>query len=326
MSHSELLRDPKPLTLPVLAGLRAFICLSHYGTQNAPFLRQVLAEWDRMPFATLDVVLLCTHPPELPPFQRLRIETRQFPVDIRKGLPGQHRAIMADRLGKYDLYVYTEDDILISELNVRTFLALSARLPDSHVPGFLVYEQSDAMPDPVYVETWIKGHHYPPVGRKRVFGDLTVRLMGNPHQCCYLMTGAHFARIMHTRPNEYLCRCRQIPPRAGWKTIFGGFGPLESAASDIFTNGGLTRVCWLDDLPAISIRHLPNRYLSLMEKAIARHELMRPPDFLEPAIARWARFDVTPWSLYWWCRYGLMGLFLRTLARLGIAFPFRSLK
>jgi hypothetical protein len=326
MSHSELLRDPKPLTLPVLAGLRAFICLSHYGTQNAPFLRQVLAEWDRMPFATLDVVLLCTHPPELPPFQRLRIETRQFPVDIRKGLPGQHRAIMADRLGKYDLYVYTEDDILISELNVRTFLALSARLPDSYVPGFLVYEQSDAMPDPVYVETWIKGHHYPPVGKKRVFGDLTVRLMGNPHQCCYMLTAAHFNRILPRHRARYLCKSRLILPRSGWGTIFGGFGPLESAASGVFTDFGLTRVCWLDDLPAVSIRHLPNRYLELIKGPIERHEIMRPADFKEPAIDRWARFDVTGWSLYWWFRYGIQGLLLRLLGFLRIPVRRRTLK
>ena len=66
---------------------------------------------------------------------------------------------MADGINtSTDLFVYTEDDIGVSEKNYQAFLRISYTLPPDEVPGFVRYEQNARqqkfMPDAHWEYHW----------------------------------------------------------------------------------------------------------------------------------------------------------------------------
>jgi hypothetical protein len=55
-------------------------------------------------------------------------------------LPFGHKKIFTERLEDYDLFIYSEDDTLITWKNIESFLQLTKVLPGSDISGFLRYE------------------------------------------------------------------------------------------------------------------------------------------------------------------------------------------
>jgi hypothetical protein len=75
---------------------------------------------------------------------RVPIDVRYYPRSIKFRLTGQHRDYMAARLDQFDVFLYTEDDILLKPKAVRTYLKHCKLLGDcvAAVPGFLRVEQN----------------------------------------------------------------------------------------------------------------------------------------------------------------------------------------
>ena len=49
-------------------------------------------------------------------------------------LPFAHKQVFADRLNNYDLFLYSEDDVLVTEKNIRAFLRAVDVLPENEIP------------------------------------------------------------------------------------------------------------------------------------------------------------------------------------------------
>ena len=63
-----------------------------------------------------------------------------YPVGTPGRSPFVIKSFLRDRLESYDLFVYSEDDMLITENNLRAFLEVSQVLRDDEIAGFFRIE------------------------------------------------------------------------------------------------------------------------------------------------------------------------------------------
>src|SRR5579872_5121468 len=118
---------------------RILVALASYGMGNDCYLAQLVAEYRSMPFH-VDIVVLSNLNKKVPP----GVET--VVVDLKGqnpwSLPFPHKQIFASHLNDYDVFIYSEDDTLVSETNLRAFLEMSDAVRENEIPGFLRFEQA----------------------------------------------------------------------------------------------------------------------------------------------------------------------------------------
>ena len=61
------------------------------------------------------------------------IETRLRDARIGKGLPFEHRRLFRQRRDQYDLFLYLENDILLTPESLDAYLRLTERLPEDYI-------------------------------------------------------------------------------------------------------------------------------------------------------------------------------------------------
>src|SRR4029077_12422432 len=97
------------------ARLRVLVALASYGTANDRYLTRVIEEYRSMAF-DVDIVVLSNLR------KHLSADIRVFvglPNRNPWSLPFAHKPLFLEGLEQYDLFVYSEDDILITERNLR---------------------------------------------------------------------------------------------------------------------------------------------------------------------------------------------------------------
>jgi len=96
--------------------IRVLVAIANFGAKNDGYLRQLINEYQSMPFDVDIVVLSNLH-------KDLGSEVELVAVDLQGRdpwtLPFAHKEILASRLNDYDLFIYSEDDTLITERNPR---------------------------------------------------------------------------------------------------------------------------------------------------------------------------------------------------------------
>lgn len=159
--------------------------------------------------------------------------------------PFAHKQILAERLDDYDLFIYSEDDILITEKNIHAFLEASECLLKDEIPGFLRFERG---PDgrQNYPEVHGIFHWDPQSVRSR--GEYTVAFFTCEHAGCYLLTkeqlrgavaSGGFLVPAHSDKYDLLC----------------------TAATDPYTQCGFKKVICISHLDDFMVHHLPNKYV-----------------------------------------------------------------
>src|SRR4029077_4966869 len=112
------------------------VAIASYGISNDHYLAQVVKEYRSMLFG-VDIVVLSNIHKEVGPGVELVVG---LPTKDPWSLPFGHKKVFADRLNRYDLFLYSEDDILITERNIRAFLRLDEVLLDDEIAGFFRFE------------------------------------------------------------------------------------------------------------------------------------------------------------------------------------------
>jgi SAM-dependent methyltransferase len=280
--------------------MKILIAVANYGTNNDRYLSRVLSEYQKMPYQT-DIVVLSNVPKELGSAIEVVVG---LPSRNPYSLPFAHKRIFAERRADYDLFIYTEDDILITQRNIEAFLRVTNLLPSSEIAGLVRYEQypdgARFYPDSHAFYRWI------PDSVKRI-GEYEFARFTNDHSGCYVLTRDQLAQALASGgfvvpPHEHQYRLR------------------ETAASDPFTQCGLTKVICLSHLEDFLVPHLPNRYigsrLGLDEPEFHKqlNALLRPSrrspataSLLQPETkvfhAEWSKDYYEP------CRHDLIALF-----------------
>lgn len=241
MDASDLRSIPGMIEHPAQGPrLRILVALASYGTSNNDHLERLIHEYRAMAF-DVDVVILSN------------IDKRPAPdIECRVGLPSKnpwslpfaHKPIFAERVAQYDLFIYSEDDILITERQIRAFLAVTEVLKDDEVAGFVRMEKSTdgavSYPDMHDEFHW-------DTGSLRSRSDYVLASFTNEHAACYLLTQAQLKRAI--RSGGFLVEPYQ------WKHDL-----LCTAATDPYIRCGFTKLIPISHFGDFTVHHLSNKY------------------------------------------------------------------
>jgi 2-polyprenyl-3-methyl-5-hydroxy-6-metoxy-1,4-benzoquinol methylase len=220
---------------------RILVVIANYGTKNLKYLQVLLAEYRRMPFQ-VDIIILSNEPKQFGPDVEVRVG---LPTKNPWSLPFAYKPLLAERSQDYDLFIYTEDDVLITERNIRAFLRATEVLPEDYIAGFIRYEVADA--GKRYYST-VHGSYHWEVQSVIRRGEFTFAHFTNDHSGCLMVTKQQLGRALAS--GGFLRGFRR-----------GRYGYPETAATDLYTQCGFKKVIGISHLEDFCLAHLPNVYV-----------------------------------------------------------------
>jgi SAM-dependent methyltransferase len=221
--------------------MKILVVVANFGTKNDGYLSRVISEYRSMPY-DVDLVVTSNILKDLGKDVEVLVG---LPSKNPHSLPFAHKRVFAERKDAYDLFIYTEDDILITERNIEAFLRVEKILPANEIVGFFRWEQ---YPDGrKYYPEAHAFHHWMPDFLKTI-GDHTFARFTNEHSGCYALTRGQLARAIASggflvAPHEYK------------------HGMLESAATDPYMQCGLEKWVCVSHFDEFLVPHLPNKYI-----------------------------------------------------------------
>jgi 2-polyprenyl-3-methyl-5-hydroxy-6-metoxy-1,4-benzoquinol methylase len=224
-----------------VSNLRIIVAIASYGSRNDQYLRKLIDEYRSMPFE-IDMVILSNLRKEVPDGIELVVG---LPDKDPWSLPFGHKKLFAERLNEYDLFIYSEDDTLITENNIRAFLRVGATLERDEIPGFLRFENG-----PNGKKNYCDVHgnfHWDPISIRRREKH-TLAFFTNEHAACYILTREHLKRAIES--GGFLVGPHQ------WK-----YDLLCSAATDPYTQCGMKKLICISELNDFIVHHLPDKYI-----------------------------------------------------------------
>jgi len=217
---------------------RVLVALASYGTKNQTYLEQVIREYCSMPYE-VHVVVLSNIPKDLGPDIEVRVG---LPHKNPWSLPFGHKQLFAERMEQYDVFIYAEDDILISQQNIDAFVLASGTLPADVIPGFVHAETDNGgnlFFDPVHSH-----FHWDPASVASA-ADYTFAFYTNEHSACFLLTREQLKRAIQS--GGFLVPAHE-----------GRYDMLCTAATDPYTQCGFKKMVCISHLEDFTVRHLPN--------------------------------------------------------------------
>jgi 2-polyprenyl-3-methyl-5-hydroxy-6-metoxy-1,4-benzoquinol methylase len=232
--------------------LRVLVAISSYGVSNDQHLMRLLDEYRAMPYS-MDIVVFSNITKNLGPDVTVVVG---LPTKDPWSLPFAHKQLFVDRSKNYDLFVYSEDDTLITRNHVDAFLRVSAVLADDEVAGFLRFEKTEdggiTYPDVHWNYHW-------DIRSVCSKGGYSFAFFTNEHAACYILTRAQLHHAINS--GGFLVRPHQER-----------YGLPESAATDPYTRCGFTKLICISHLNDFLIHHLPNKYVGRLGLDAARFD------------------------------------------------------
>ena len=167
-------------------------------------------------------------------------------------LPFAHKAIFAESVNRYDLFIYSEDDIGTSESNIRAFLHATPQLEPDEIAGFVRYEV-DRSGTWFVNEPW-NHYHWKPESVKRR-GPFTIAEFTNEHAGFYILSQSQLRKAIVS--GGFL----RSPYRARYDWP-------ETAATDPYTNCGFRKVICISHIESFLVHHMPNPYVHQLDVSL----------------------------------------------------------
>jgi len=229
--------------------IKLLVTICSYGETNLRLLQQIIQTYRSMTME-VDVIVLSEAPKNLGPEIRVVVG---LPSRNPFSLPFAHKPIFAGNVDQYDLFAYSEDDIGVTEVNIRAFLSATDQLESEEIAGFLRYEVDESGRWFVS-EPWGHYHWKPESVRRR--GDYTVAEFTNEHAGFYMLTQSQLRKAIAS--GGFL--------RAPYN---GRYDMREAAATDPYTSCGFRKVICISNLEDFLVHHMSNRYTSQLPVSLA---------------------------------------------------------
>jgi 2-polyprenyl-3-methyl-5-hydroxy-6-metoxy-1,4-benzoquinol methylase len=232
--------------------LRLLVAIASFGERNLTYLNRTIQQYKAMPMA-VDVVVVSEAPKDLPHGVTVVVG---LPSTNPWSLPFAHKRLFAENLDCYDLFIYSEDDMGVTEDNIWAFLRATEVLRDDEIAGFLRYEK--VAEGTVWMPDAHSSFHWEPdsvIDR----GGITFAKYTNEHAAFYILTQAQLRRAIASggfvrEPYE------------------GKYDMLCAAATDPYTSCGFQKVVCISDLRNFLIRHMSDRYAGQMGLPLSSFE------------------------------------------------------
>ena len=219
---------------------KLLVVITSYGTNQDKYLEKLAQEYQKMPYL-VHVVVVSNVAKPVPGGVELVVG---LPTKAPWSLPFAHKKIMADRVNDYDLFIYSENDTMVSERNIEAFLRVSKVLPTTDIPGFLRYEEG-----PGGLRNYINlhGHYHWDPSSPCKHGPYIFASLTNEHSACYLLTRKQLQHAVDS--GGFL-----VPPYQGKYDL------ACTASTDPYTRCGFRKLICISHLDDFVVHHLPDKY------------------------------------------------------------------
>jgi SAM-dependent methyltransferase len=228
---------------------RLLVTIASFGDKNLGFLKKIIQDYRSLPM-DVDVVVLSNNPKDLGEGVKVLVG---LPTEDPWSLPFAHKPVLAENADRYDLFIYTEDDMGITERNLQAFLDATPQLAPTEIAGFLRYEVDSeggwSFPDAHGSYRW-----KPETVERR--GNYTIAEFNNEHAAFYILTQRQLKQVVAS--GGFL--------RSPCK---GRYDMACTAATDPYTNCGFRKVVCISALDDFLIHHMSNRYVGSLGPSLS---------------------------------------------------------
>jgi 2-polyprenyl-3-methyl-5-hydroxy-6-metoxy-1,4-benzoquinol methylase len=222
--------------------MKILVAIASYGSRNDVYLHQLLNEYAAMPYE-IDVVVL-SNAPKVGLAADIEVVVG-LPSSNPWSLPFSHKPIFERRVAEYDLFIYSEDDTLMTQANIEAFLWATSVLQPDEIAGFMRSEQGPD--DSLYYSTMHNHFHWAVNSVRRREGE-TFAHFTNEHGACYILTQDQLRRAIASGGFS-------VPPHEG------KYDMLVSAATDPYTQCGFEKLLCISRIGQFTCKHLTNKYI-----------------------------------------------------------------
>ncbi len=221
--------------------MRILVAIANYGDGNRAYVERLIDEYRRMSF-DVDIVILSDRDKRFGDDVEVRVG---LPTSDPWSLPFAHKRLFAERAVNYDLFIYSEDDTLITERHIRAFLDATAAVPHPRIVGFMRYEEA---PNGERSSSTVHSHfRWKPDSVERING-YTLAEFTNAHAAAFILTQQQLRYAIDS--GGFL-----VEPHSEHYDL-----PC-TAATDPYTQCGMRKVIPISHLDEFLIHHMPNKYL-----------------------------------------------------------------
>ena len=221
--------------------MKVLVTIVNYGTKNHDYVNALISEYRSMTYS-VDIVIISNVAKDFGPDIKVVVG---LPTRNPWSLPFNHQRVLSEHKDKYDLFIYSEDDTLITEEHITSFLEVTELLPEDKIAGFMRYEL-DASYNKT-ISTIHRGYHWEPDSVKSI-GKYTFARFTNDHSACYILTQQQLKKAIAS--GKYL-----VSPHEGRYDL------ICTAATDPYTQCGFKKVICISHIDKFLIHHLPNKYV-----------------------------------------------------------------
>ena len=225
---------------------KLLVGITSYGPHHWKYLDRVLREYSSMDFRTRVVVFVDEQ-------RTLGWDIEQVAKDVEKdpcSLTWAHREFFAAEKDNYDLFLYTEDDVLVTERNIRAWIAANENLGDGEtVPGFFIKErrESDGLVNYPQAHCSFSWNQY--INER---GDRKFCHFSNVHSACCLLSVRQLGLAILS--GKYVAAAHSEPT----------YQMRELACSGPFVECGLTKLICVSHFDDFTVEHLPGNYIGVL--------------------------------------------------------------
>jgi 2-polyprenyl-3-methyl-5-hydroxy-6-metoxy-1,4-benzoquinol methylase len=233
--------------------MKILVAIANYGTKNDVYLQKLLEQYRSLPYQK-EIVVHTNIAKDLGTDVNVIVG---LPTPDPRSLVYAHRRLFIENADKYDLFIYTEDDTLITQDNIEAFLEVTPYMPDGYVADFFHYAVSPKKS--FHFGAFHGSYHWLPDSVK-CFGSYTFAEFSNKHSASYLLSRSQL-HIAINSGNYAL-----TPQRSRYDI-------LESAACDPFVYCGLTKVMCISQLDRFLVHHQSNKSVVLKRFDFPKEEV-----------------------------------------------------
>jgi len=224
--------------------VKILVGITNWGVYHDGYLERLFAEYRGMGLC-LQLVVFCAFWKGLG--SDVICEVRPMGGDTL-ALTWAHRAYFAEHVNDYDVFVYSEDDILITERNLKAWIRANEILGDGDkVPGFFVKEEA-----PGAFPNYCQAHASFGWEEVETHGEEKFAYFSNVHSACSVLSRKQLQLAIQS--GNYLG-----DPRGS-----GPYAERELACSGPFYECGLRKLIPISRFKDFIVIHIPASYIGVL--------------------------------------------------------------
>lgn len=233
--------------------MKILVGITNWGVYHDGYLERLLTEYRGMGLP-LHLVVFCGAGKDL----GADVETAVRPQGgDTLALTWAHRAYFAEHVNDYDVFVYSEDDILITERNLKAWIQANEILGDSEkVPGFFIKEEA-----PGAIPNYCQAHASFGWEEVETHGEDKFAYFSNVHSACSVLSRKQLEFAI--RSGNYLGEPRGAGP----------YAERELACSGPFYECGLRKLIPISRFQDFIVIHIPASYIGVL--GTPEHQIRR---------------------------------------------------